>query len=42
MANATGAGDAFTAGLATAFSRGAAPEDMVDYALTCGVLAVQS
>ena len=42
MANATGAGDAFTAGLATAFSRGAAPEDMVDYALACGVLAVQS
>ena len=42
MANATGAGDAFTAGLATAFSRGAVPEDMVDYALACGVLAVQS
>ena len=42
MANATGAGDAFTAGLATAFSRGAEPEDMVDYALACGLLAVQS
>ena len=42
MANATGAGDAFTAGLACAFVRGAEPEDMVDYALACGLLAVQS
>lgn len=42
MANATGAGDAFMAGLACAFVRGASPEDMVDYALACGLLAVQS
>ena len=42
MANATGAGDAFMAGLASAFVRGAAPEDMIDYALACGLLAVQS
>ena len=42
MANATGAGDAFMAGLACAFVRGAGPEDMVDYALACGLLAVQS
>lgn len=42
MANATGAGDAFMAGLATSFARGASPEDMIDYALACGLLAVQS
>ena len=42
MANATGAGDAFMAGLACAFVRGAGPEDMVDYALACGLIAVQS
>ena len=42
MANATGAGDAFMAGLACAFVRGAKPEDMVDYALACGLIAVQS
>ena len=42
MANATGAGDAFMAGLACAFVRGAKPEEMVDYALACGLLAVQS
>ena len=42
MANATGAGDAFMAGLACAYARGAAPEDMIDYALVCGLIAVQS
>ena len=42
MANATGAGDAFMAGLACAFVRGAQPEDMVDYALACGLIAVRS
>ena len=42
MANATGAGDAFTAGLVSAFAKGASPEDMVDYVLACGVAAVQS
>ena len=42
MANATGAGDAFMAGLACAYARGAAPEDMIDYALACGLIAVQS
>ena len=42
MANATGAGDAFMAGLACAFVRGAEPEEMIDYALACGLLAVQS
>ena len=42
MANATGAGDAFTAGLVSSYARGASPEDMVDYALACGIAAVQS
>ncbi|MCR4804840.1 MAG: carbohydrate kinase family protein [Clostridia bacterium] len=42
MANATGAGDAFTAGLVSAYAKGAGPEDMVDYALACGIAAVQS
>ena len=42
MANATGAGDAFMAGLACACARGAGPEDMIDYALACGLIAVQS
>ncbi|MCQ2561530.1 MAG: carbohydrate kinase family protein [Clostridia bacterium] len=42
MANATGAGDAFTAGLVSAWCRGFKPEDMLDYALACGILAVLS
>ena len=42
MANATGAGDAFTAGLVSAWCRGMAPAEMLDYALACGVLAVLS
>ena len=42
MANATGAGDAFMAGLACAYVQGMQPEDMVDYALACGLIAVQS
>ncbi len=42
MANATGAGDAFTAGLTTAWCRGAGPEDMLDYAMACGIAAVCS
>lgn len=42
MANATGAGDAFMAGLACAYVRGLQPEDMVDYAMACGLIAVQS
>lgn len=42
MANATGAGDAFTAGLVSAWCKGMEPEEMLDYALACGILAVIS
>ena len=42
MANATGAGDAFMAGLACAYAHGFGPEDMVDYAMACGLIAVLS
>jgi pseudouridine kinase len=42
MANATGAGDAFMAGLTCAYVQGLQPEDMIDYALACGLIAVQS
>lgn len=42
MANATGAGDAFTAGLIHGFCCGEAPEEFLDYALASGILAVQS
>lgn len=42
MANATGAGDAFMAGLVRGFCRGEAPEAFLDYALAAGILAVES
>ncbi len=41
MANATGAGDAFMAGLVSAWCRGANTAEMLDYALACGIIAVQ-
>ena len=41
MANATGAGDAFTAGLVSSWCRGADTSEMLDYALACGIIAVQ-
>lgn len=42
MENATGAGDAFMAGLVHACCRGDTREDMLDYALASGIIAVQS
>lgn len=42
MANATGAGDAFMAGLVHGFCRGESPEAALDYALASGLLAVES
>ena len=42
MSNATGAGDAFTAGLAHAYLKGEAAHDMVRFALACGKLAVKA
>jgi len=42
MANATGAGDAFTAGLIHGYEKGMNAKDMVEFALGCGKLAVQS
>ena len=42
MANATGAGDAFMAGLITAYADGLGPRDMVRRALAAGRIAVRS
>ena len=42
MVNATGAGDAFMAGLAHALVDGMAVEEMLDYALASGITAIQS
>ena len=41
MVNATGAGDAFMAGLVSACSDGLGPAEMVARGLACGRLAVQ-
>ena len=42
MRNATGAGDAFLAGLVYGFVKGMSPEDAVDCALAAGHIAVES
>lgn len=42
MVNATGAGDAFMAGLTHALVDGMAVEEMLDYALASGITAIQS
>lgn len=42
MVNATGAGDAFMAGLTHALVRGLSVEEMLDYALASGITAIQS
>lgn len=42
MVDATGAGDAFMAGLVHAWCAGSEPEEMLDYALASGIIAVQS
>ena len=42
MVNATGAGDAFMAGLTHALVRGLPVEEMLDYALASGITAIQS
>jgi pseudouridine kinase len=42
MVNASGAGDAFTAGLVYSYIKGLSPEETVDTALRCGSIAVMS
>lgn len=42
MVNATGAGDAFMSGLVHGFVGGFSPEETLDYALACGIVAVRS
>lgn len=42
MANATGAGDAFMSGLVHGFVSGFSPEETLDYALACGIVAIRS
>lgn len=42
MVDATGAGDAFMAGLVHGWVEGKKPEEFIDYALASGIIAVQS